>query len=345
MKRKALLMIVLLAFIFLFSGFRQTQSMDEFLKSAAAKIAAHIKTIKQQPDTLFFAKSDLPIKEQEKLGKADVKKIKKLLDVQGFDSPDYDKIMELTTEILLKAPDTQYAQMANWNIHTYDLIYENQLAARDALLSYLEKYKTSESMKKEAYDKLANFAADDKEWDLVLYYSEKYLEMEPDSYPRLLNKARALVNLVFLKEGKSLLNCICDEDPGSVQANLAVSALDALSPANFDPDLLAKYKETANRLRQIGTAIEMYHLDQMKYPKSLQDLVPLYMEKLYEVDAWGHKLILKLDLKNERMLIASPGSDGRFEGFDQEGEYIDIPGKDIIFGNGFPLFAPRLKNP
>jgi hypothetical protein len=58
-------------------------------------------------------------------------------------------------------------------------------------------------------------------------------------------------------------------------------------------------------------------------------------------DAWGNDLLYKY--KKEKFLIASPGSDGKFEGFDQRGVYRDsyqeLEGKDIIISNeGFVYF-------
>jgi len=323
----------------------QNLSIEGILKNAETRIAAHIDSLKNTFENGYFARTDTPLKEQQAFAAVRVESIKKLLKTEGFDSPDYSKIMELTQDILMKAPDTQFAQMAHWNIHTYWLIYENPWEARDALITYLDKYETDEFMKKEAYDKLSNFAADEREWDAALYYSEKYLAIEPDSYPRLLNKARALVNLGFLEEGRALLLRIVEEDPDSVQANLAALSLDELETAKFNPDLVAAYKKTVEIMRQISMAVENYHLNHMKYPQSIKDLFPDFLEELTDKDAWGHDIIFKFDPDSERFLVASPGSDGRFEGFAQEGLYIDLPGKDIIFADGYPVFSPRIRNP
>lgn len=345
MKRIAIIVLSLGALLSATPKAAQTPSIQEILEKAGEKIAARIDELKNLPGDPFFARSDRPIEEQEAEGMALVEKIKGLLETEGFDSPDYSLILELTAQVLLKAPDTKYAQMANWNIHQYHLIFNNATGAGDALMTYLEKYEADDFMKKEAYDKLSNFAADEREWDVALYYSEKYLTLEPDSYPRLLNKARALINLGFLEEGKHILRRVIDEDPDSVQATLATDALAELETARFDPELVAAYKKTMEIMRLVAMAAETYYLDHMAYPGSIKELYPDFLEDLTDKDDWGFDLILKLDKDKERLLIASPGSDGTFQGFDQEGSYIDLPGKDIIFAGGFPVYAPTLRRP
>jgi tetratricopeptide (TPR) repeat protein len=342
------ILISLLSLAAMASGFPstpQTISVEEILKKAEGKISAAVDSLKKTPENPFFARTDAPLKTQEELAAVRVETIEKLLKTEGFDSPDYDKIVELTTEILVKAPDTKSAQIAHWNMHTYFLIYENTRGAKDALMTYLHKYEADQSRRKEAFDKLSIFSADEKEWDLALYYSEKYLALEPTSYPRLLNKARALVNLGFLAEGKALLHRIDKENPDSVEANLARTALNELETAKFDPDVLAGFRKTMEIMREIGAAAEMYHLENSKYPRAIKDLFPDFLKELTEKDAWGGAFICKIDTENDRFLVASSGSDGVFEGFDQEGLYLDLSGKDIIFTGGAFLYGPRLKTP
>ena len=60
-------------------------------------------------------------------------------------------------------------------------------------------------------------------------------------------------------------------------------------------------------------------------------------------DAWGNKFIVQIEPKNNTYRIASAGSDGRFSGFGQKGEYSDLAGKDIIFADGAPAFVPKLE--
>ncbi len=238
-----------------------------------------------------------------------------------------------------------YARTAHWNIHQYYGLFNQAPLARDALLTFLDKYEVDELAKKEAYDKLALYAADEKEWDAVLHYSEKYLSFDPGSYPRLLNKARALVNLGFLEEGRALLRRIVEEVPDSVQASLAAAALAELETAQFDPGLLAGYRTTMELMRQIGAAAEMYNVEHGKYPASIKDLYPVFLRELTEKDAWGNPFLIKSDPNAERFMIASPGSDNKFDGFDQKGSYVDLPGKDIIFAKGAFVFAPQIRRP
>ncbi len=342
------MLITLLSLAVMASGFPsipQTMSIEEILKKAEGKISAAVDSLKKTPENPFFARTDAPLKTQEELAAVRAETIEKLLKTEGFDSPDYDKIMKLTTEILVKAPDTKSAQIAHWNIHTYFLIYENTRGAKDALMTYLYKYEADQSKRKEAFDKLSIFAAEEKEWDLALYYSEKYLALEPASNPRVLNKARALINLGFLAEGKTLLRRVEKENPDSVEANLARSALNELETAKFDPDVLAGYRKTMEIMREIGAAAEMYYAEHSEYPRAIKDLFPDFLRELTEKDAWGGALICKIDTDKGRFIVASSGSDGVFEGFDQEGLYLDLSGKDLIFASWDFIYGPRLKTP
>jgi hypothetical protein len=324
---------------------RETLAVEEILKKAEDKIAASIDLIKKMPENPFFARTGTSLKEQQNLAAIRVEMIKKLLKPGSSECPDYGKILQLNRDILVKAPNTKSAQTAHWDLHKYNLIWGNTQGAKDALMTYLYKYETDKGHRKEAFDKLANFAANEKEWDMALYYSEKYLILEPDSYPRLLNKARALVNLGFLAEGKALLQRVAEANSASVEANLARSALKELEFAKFNPALLTGYRETMENMRKIATAAERYFIEYMKYPRAIKDLFPDFLEKFTEKDAWGSAFICQSDPDNNRFLIASPGSDGVFEGFDQEGFYVDLTGKDIIFANGAFIYAPRLQAP
>lgn len=78
-----------------------------------------------------------------------------------------------------------------------------------------------------------------------------------------------------------------------------------------------------------GLTFPEFYLEQIP-----DDQVPLK-------DAWGNDFIYKS--QNEKFWFASAGSDGKFEGFQQNGAYIDadkeIAGKDIIISNeGFIYF-------
>ncbi|MGB7297102.1 MAG: hypothetical protein WBC70_16070 [Candidatus Aminicenantales bacterium] len=342
-----ILLLALGVTAFGFPSAPQTVSIEETLKKAEEKIAATVAALEEMPEeiNLFFARAKTQLDEQQDLAEARMGTIQKLLKTGGVGSPEYGRILQLTTEILVQAPDTKAARTAHWNIHAYFLAVHNPQGAKDALMTYLHKYDAEPLMLKEAFDKLANLAADEKEWDLALYYSEKCLEIELGSPPVLLNKARALVNLGFLPEGKALLQRIEKENPGSAEAALAGSALKELEQADFTPDLLFGYRKTMELMRKIAAAAAMYHVEHMTYPRTVKDLYPVFLEELTEKDAWGGAFILKYDTERNKFLVASGGSDGVFNGFDQEGFYVDLPGKDIIFSNGAFIYAPRLKTP
>ncbi len=324
---------------------RQALSLEEIRKGAAARIAAHVQSLKDMPENPLFARTASPLQDQNNLAAARVETIKKLLEAGGSDAPDYGRILGLTIEILSKAPDTPQARKAHWDLHRYYRIVGIPQADRDALATYLVKYKAGESEKKEAFGALAALAADEREWDAVLYYAEEYLALDPGSYPRLLDKARALVNLGFLDDGKALLRRIVGEDSGSAQAALAASALAELEAAAFDPGLVTGYKKTMEIMRQIGTAAASYWAEYAKFPPSIKDLYPDFLRELTERDAWGNPFLIKSDPDSEQFMIASPGSDGKFDGFHQTGSYVDMPGKDIIFADGSFVFSPRIRRP
>lgn len=120
-----------------------------------------------------------------------------------------------------------------------------------------------------------------------------------------------------------------------------------------------QYRQTMKELEILSNGILDYQNDFKHAPKikTVKELVEhdvgnglsfsdFYLEQIPEdqipiKDAWGNDLIYKF--QNEKYWIASAGSDGKFEGFDQKGVYIDtdkeIAGKDIIISNkGFVFF-------
>lgn len=99
---------------------------------------------------------------------------------------------------------------------------------------------------------------------------------------------------------------------------------------DFNDALEAKtFKEMMEQDVGNGLTFPEFYLEQIP-----EDQVPLK-------DAWGNDFIYKS--QNEKFWFASAGSDGKFEGFAQEGVYLDtdkdIAGKDIIISNkGFTYF-------
>ncbi len=317
----------------------QHQTAADSLLVQEKKIADRISKMKADPNNPYFLRSGLAAAEQETIARKSMETIKSLLQAEPQDA---DKILAQCYEILRQAPDTLSAQMAHWNIHSYLLLKDDRAGVRDALETYLAKYQASDSQKKEAYDKLSMIAKKAEDWGAALYYAEKYLELEPSSWALLLTKARGLIKSGARGEGEKLLNKIIIGAPGSVQATLAQDDLNKLQAGSQPPELAAKYKETLQHLREIVLAVESFRIVKDKLPESLAVLVPDYLPKLVEADSWGNKFIVQIDAKNNAYRIASAGSDGRFSGFDQKGEYSDLAGKDLIFADGIPVFAPKL---
>jgi len=315
------------------------QTVADNIRVQEKKIAERMAKIKADPKNLYFLRSVFSTAEQEAIAKKHIEAIKKLLQAEPQDA---DKILAQCYEILRLAPATTSAQMAHWNIHSYLLLNDDRAGARDALETYLAKYQAVDSQKKEAYDKLAMIATKTEDWGAALYYAEKYLGLDPSSWALMLTKARGLIKLGAAGEGEKLLNKIISEAPGSVQATLAQDDLNKLRTGSHPPDLVAKYEETLQHLREIVMAVESFRIVKDKLPGSLAVLVPDYLPKLVETDAWGNKLIIQIDPKNNTYRIASAGSDGRFSGFGQKGEYLDRAGKDIIFADGVPVLVPKL---
>jgi len=317
----------------------QNQTSDDNALIQEKQIAERIAKMKADPKNLYFLRADLTTAEQEAIAKKHIEAIKKLLQVEPQDA---DKILAHCYEILRQAPAAQSAQIAPWNIHSYLLLNDDRAGARDALETYLANYRTSDSQKKEAYDKLAMIAVKTEDWGAALYYAEKYLGLDPSSWALMLTKARGLIKSGAPGDGEKLLNKIIAEASGSVQATLAQDDLNKLRAGSQPPDLVAKYEETLQRLREIVLAVESFRIVKDKLPESLAVLVPDYLPKLVETDAWGNKFIVQIDPKNSTYRIASAGSDSRFSGFGQKGEYSDLAGKDIIFADGAPVFVPKL---
>ena len=340
------------------------------------KLRERIEIMKQDPKGLYFANTETPIAEQEIIAQDLLKKIQDLSKTEGFDSPDYDKILENSREILLKAPDAEVVQMAHWNIHGLFLIQEDDQEAGKALESYVYKYPDDEFRVYEAYDKLSVFAGRAEDWGRVLYYADKLLEKDPARYPLILTKARALIRLGEKAEGKALLERIIEEAEGTIQYNLALmdpneliaakdrteSAIDPekeektngeegggkqdLPPVASvqDPRLVEKYIKTMNSIKYAAKAIYIYKLDEMKLPGKLSDLVPEFIAEEKLMDAWGNPFHYKIGTHfGETFWLASGGSDGRFQGFDQEGTFVELDGQDIISRGGGFVFEPEFR--
>jgi hypothetical protein len=120
-----------------------------------------------------------------------------------------------------------------------------------------------------------------------------------------------------------------------------------------------KYQKAMEDLKYFKDAILDYLVDNTNAPraKTMAELIRqdvgnglsftvFYLEQIPEdqvplKDPWGNEFLYKHDKR--RFWIASAGSDGKFDGFDQTGAYPDsedeLEGKDVIVSNnGFLVF-------
>ena len=72
-------------------------------------------------------------------------------------------------------------------------------------------------------------------------------------------------------------------------------------------------------------------------------MVPTYIEEATLMDDWGNRFLYKVDTQNNTFRLASGGSDGQFQGFDQKGTYIEFKGQDIIFYDTDFVFQPEFR--
>jgi len=103
----------------------------------------------------------------------------------------------------------------------------------------------------------------------------------------------------------------------------------------------------------VDRALESYIEDYNQAPRanSIKELSkilqPFYIKTLPLTDAWENELLYKVDPGNPRKYwIASPGSDGKFEGFDQKGTWKFTggeKGQDIVLVNGDFTYKPDLE--
>ncbi len=131
--------------------------------------------------------------------------------------------------------------------------------------------------------------------------------------------------------------------PMTTAAGLAAAAA---GPALAQAGDKAKANSTMATLKTISLAIEGYLVDNAKSPQagSLAELqtilAPMYIKELPLKDAWGNDLLYK-KTGNDGYLIASPGKDGVFKGWDQKGEYpADRFDEDIVVSSGNVVYGP-----
>ncbi|NIO20256.1 MAG: hypothetical protein GTN76_05800 [Candidatus Aenigmarchaeota archaeon] len=100
----------------------------------------------------------------------------------------------------------------------------------------------------------------------------------------------------------------------------------------------------------IGKVLKYYIEDYNQAPKanSIKELSiilqPFYIKTLPLADTWENEFLYKVDLKNPKNYwVGSPGSDGKFQGFDQKGTWKfkdGEKGQDIVLANGDFTYKP-----
>lgn len=114
-----------------------------------------------------------------------------------------------------------------------------------------------------------------------------------------------------------------------------------------------KTRDTMMDLYVINLALESYITD-FGYAPKVDSIIALkgklekfYIKTLPLKDAWGNPIIYKVDKNNPRnFYIASPGTDGKFKGFNQKGTwpFKDLnKGHDIIFKTDQFTYQPSFK--
>lgn len=124
--------------------------------------------------------------------------------------------------------------------------------------------------------------------------------------------------------------------------------LEKLSTKLGNASLSSKMKITMAILLTTGRGIQSFindyeyapdvkKLDELNYYKNF---VPLYMKQLSTKDAWGNDLYYRAD--GDNFWLGSSGSDGKFEGFEQQGHYSDLAGRDIILTGTEFIYGPKI---
>jgi hypothetical protein len=125
-----------------------------------------------------------------------------------------------------------------------------------------------------------------------------------------------------------------------------------------------QYQKTMKTMKFLGEIVLDYvdHFEKAPQANSLKELLAMDVgngltfaefffdeipeEQIPLKDVWENDLLYKGERK--RFWVASPGSDGKFNGFEQIGACLssntELQGKDIIFSNGRFVLFPIEKN-
>ena len=105
-----------------------------------------------------------------------------------------------------------------------------------------------------------------------------------------------------------------------------------------------KYNLTCSRIVTITIALDEAFEEAVEVPDAklaveLKPLVERYTQDAIYKDAWGNDLLFQFG-DGPEFYVASSGSDGRFEGFDNQGQYSECAGRDIIARRGAWKLSP-----
>lgn len=129
---------------------------------------------------------------------------------------------------------------------------------------------------------------------------------------------------------------------------LGDGALANLSRQMGRASVKSRLKITMRTISNLGEELDRYVKKFGSAPEvdSINDLhlypnYSPYFKDLTLMDAWGRPLYYRAD--GPRFWIASAGSDGEFQGFEQQGVYRDYSGRDVIFSGKRFLYWPDFR--
>jgi hypothetical protein len=101
---------------------------------------------------------------------------------------------------------------------------------------------------------------------------------------------------------------------------------------------------TMDDLEGIGFTIDAYKEDTGKVPETdslekVAEVIKEYYSFRTLMDIWGNPFLYQAE--GDTYWVASAGSDGKFDGFNQTGQYDPDETKDIIFSNGAFTYRPK----
>ncbi|MBN1939707.1 MAG: type II secretion system protein GspG [Candidatus Aminicenantes bacterium] len=143
----------------------------------------------------------------------------------------------------------------------------------------------------------------------------------------------------------------CHNLPPATMALMPLTAATGLAAAMAAPALAqagdkAKVNETMTLMKTCAISLESYITDKGTSPQAStweelrETLAPYFVKDMPLKDAWGHDILYK-KTGPDTYLIASPGKDGEFNGWNQKGEYP--PGQfdeDIIVSGWETVYGP-----